>query len=82
MRTFTLLLSLLHGFSLFALFGVHVMRMSFFAAAESTNTRVFTWSMIESIALLLLSIGQILYLRRLFSDDKRGGFGGGGGFKI
>jgi len=41
--------------------------------AESTNARVFQWSMIETVVLVLLSIGQILYLRRLFADDKRVG---------
>jgi len=44
--------------------------------AESTNTRVYAWSLVESAVLLLMSVGQVWYLRRLF-DDKRGGTKGG-----
>jgi len=41
--------------------------------AESTNTRVYAWSLMESLILLLMSIGQVWYLRRLFDDNKRRG---------
>uniref|UniRef100_A0A6B2LHT3 GOLD domain-containing protein n=1 Tax=Arcella intermedia TaxID=1963864 RepID=A0A6B2LHT3_9EUKA len=41
--------------------------------AESTNTRVYVWSIIESLILLVMSVGQIWYLRRMFDDSKRGG---------
>jgi len=40
--------------------------------AESTNTRVYTWSLVESFILLSMSLCQVWYLRRLF-DDKRSG---------
>jgi len=39
--------------------------------AESTNTRVYVWSLVESVILLLMSICQIWYLRRMFDDNKR-----------
>jgi len=34
--------------------------------AESTNTRVYFYSLIESILLLIISIGQVFYLRKFF----------------
>jgi len=43
--------------------------------AESTNSRVYIWSLVESVILLLMSIGQIWYLRRMFDDNKRRGSG-------
>jgi len=46
--------------------------------AESTNTRVYVWSLVESFVLILMSTGQVWYLRRLF-DDKRGYGRSGGG---
>lgn len=46
-----------------------------FSAAESTNTRVYAWSLVETAILLLMSVGQILYLRRLFNNEHRSGFG-------
>jgi len=39
--------------------------------AESTNERVQWWSIGESVLILLMSFGQIYYLRRLFSDRAR-----------
>jgi len=46
--------------------------------AESTNTRVYVWSLIETAVLVLMSTGQVWYLKRLF-DDKRGHGRSGGG---
>jgi len=43
--------------------------------AESTNSRVYIWSLIESVILLLMSLCQIWYLRRMFDDNKRRGSG-------
>lgn len=34
--------------------------------AESTNARVQWWSIFESVLLILMSVGQVYYLRRLF----------------
>lgn len=40
-------------------------------AAESTNRRVLWYSIIESIVLFSISIGQVYYLRRLFNQSSR-----------
>jgi len=39
--------------------------------AESTNSRVYLYSLIESICLVLIGVCQVFFLRCFFSDNKR-----------
>lgn len=38
--------------------------------AEELNERVLWWSLLESLAILIIAIGQVLVLKNFFTDKK------------
>eukprot|EP01129_Flabellula_baltica_P004358 TRINITY_DN1513_c0_g1_i1.p1 TRINITY_DN1513_c0_g1~~TRINITY_DN1513_c0_g1_i1.p1 ORF type:complete len:106 (+),score=19.71 TRINITY_DN1513_c0_g1_i1:489-806(+) len=40
--------------------------------AESTNTRVYSWSLIQSLVLVAMTVVQVFYLKRILTNPKSG----------
>lgn len=38
--------------------------------AEDLNNRVFIWSIIETVAILMISVGQVFILKTFFTERK------------
>lgn len=38
--------------------------------AESTNSRVYVWSLIQSLVLILMTVAQVVYLRRILTNPR------------
>lgn len=54
---------------LFMCQGFHIVLMCFICCVlvnDSTNSRVVWWSFFEALVLVVMTIGQIYYLRRFF----------------
>ena len=39
--------------------------------AEDLNTRVLVWSVMETLTILIISVGQVFILRTFFTERKR-----------
>ncbi len=57
-------------FNLF-LFACYIYTRMTFKVAEETNDKIFYWSIVEILVLIVTSVAQVFILKRFFKEDKR-----------
>lgn len=64
----------MHGVCRDRLFGKILLLLTtnrFYLAQQSTNSRIFWLSVLESIVLLSISFAQVYYIKRFFKSNNR-----------